>query len=328
MNERERFLRLFRGEQTDRPPLLEEGVRGEVIKLWRTQGLPRNKTHLEVFGLTPHENVGPDLDAAADCAGKVMSLPPQEYRRAFGASSKRFPRGWARTARRLEQRGHIACVRAYRGFFQALGAEDWPTLQQVLRAVIRDPAGVRGRMEMYGDFCARMLELALRDVRPEFIYLSEPISDNQGPLISPAMYEEFAVPALERIVATARAGRCEQILVSTYGNSALLFSAMIRAGVNMLWVSEAAEAAELDYRTLRRKFGPALGLIGGIPLSLLRTAEPGEIGARLEEIVVPLLQTGRYIPLAGGRIREDVSWETYRSYRGRLQSLFSHPGNP
>jgi hypothetical protein len=322
MNERERFRRLFSGEPVDRPPLLEEGVRDEVIELWRAQGLPGDKTHLDVFGLTPHENVGPDLTPDQEYFNRgIMSLTARDYRRAFPASGKRFPDDWPQTVRRLEKRDHIACIWAYRGFFQALGAEDWPTLREVLRAAVKNPAAVRERMEIYGNFCGRMLEMSLRDVRPEFISLSEPISDNRGPLISPAMYEEFAIPALERIITVAKAGHCGRILISTYGNSALLFPMMIKAGVNMLWISEAAEVPELDYLGLRRKFGAALGLIGGIPLRLLRSCAPEEIGAQLEEIVAPLLRTGRYIPLAGGRIREDIPWPIYRCYRERLQNL-------
>jgi uroporphyrinogen decarboxylase len=320
MNERERFRRVFRGEPVDRLPRLEEGVRDEVIELWHAQGLPEGRTHMDVFGLTPHENVCPDLTFDGDCVGGVMSLSPRGYHRAFRASRRRFPDDWRRTARRLAKRDHIACIWAYRGFFQALGVEGWPSFRQVLRAVVRNPADVRARLEMYGDFCARMLEMALEDVQPEFIYLSEPISDNRGPLISPAMYRDFAVPALKRIAAAAVAGRCERILVSTYGNTALLFPLMMEAGVNMLWISEAAEVPEVDYRCLRRALGPELGLIGGVPLSLLRSGDPESISARLEEIVAPLLQAGRYIPLAGGRIREDISWPVYRHYRRWLES--------
>jgi len=318
MNERERFRLLFRGEQVDRPPLLEEGVRDEVISLWHAQGLPEGRTHLDVFCLTPHENIGPDLTYDSDCAGRIMNMTPREYRRAFHASRKRFPDDWRQTARRLANRGHIACIWAYRGFFQALGVEDWPTLRQVLYAVVRNPGGVRDRLEMYGDFCARMLGMALSDVQPEFIYLSEPISDNRGPLISPAAYQEFAIPALKKIIAAARGKSCGQILVSTYGNSARLFPMMLEAGANMLWISEAPEVPELDYRNLRRALGPDVGLIGGIPLSLLRSADPESIGAQVKEIVAPLLRAGRYIPLAGGRIREDIPWHIYRRYRDCL----------
>lgn len=321
MNERERFRRLFRAQQVDRPPLLEEGVREQVIDRWRTQGLSAGKTHLEVFGLTPHENIGPDLTFVPDYSGRIMSLPGREYRRAFQVSLKRFPADWPATVRRLQDRGHIVCIWAYRGFFQALGVEDWPTLAQVLRAAIRNPAAVRNRMEMYGDFCARMLEMTLRDVDPEFIYLSEPISDNRGPLISPAMFEDFVIPAYQRIIAIARAHGCVHILVSTYGNTARLFPSMLRAGITMLWISEAAEVAEVDYRQLRQKFGPDLGLIGGIPLSMLQSASHEKMVRQLREIVVPLMQSGRYIPLAGGRIREHIPWQVYRAYRELLAEL-------
>ena len=89
----------------------------------------------------------------------------------------------------------------------------------------------------------------------------------------------------------------------------------------MLWISEAAEVPELDYRLLRRRFGSTLGLIGGIPLSILRERSTERIENRLEELVPPLLREGRYIPLAAGRVREGVSWAAYRRYREVLARM-------
>jgi len=176
-------------------------------------------------------------------------------------------------------------------------------------------------MENYGDFCARMLEMTLQDVDADFIYLSEPISNNDGPLISPTAFAEFMIPVYERIIAAAKNHGCGNILVSTYGNTTRLFPAMIEAGVTMLWISEAAEVPELDYRGLRREFGPELALIGGIPLSILRTESGEKVRDRLAEIVTPLLQSGRYIPLAGGRVREEIPWPLYRRYRESLAEV-------
>ena len=194
MNERERFRRLFRGEAVDRPPLLDEGIREEVIERWRDQGMPADKTHVEIFGLTPHESVEPDLRFRRRYFGRVLDLSARRYRRAFDASPRRFGEDWRDTVRRLRDRDHIACIWASRGFFQALGVGDWPTLEQVLQEVIDRRRKTRNRLEMYGDFCSRMLDMALQDLDPEFIYISEPISDNDGPLISPAMFEEFMIP--------------------------------------------------------------------------------------------------------------------------------------
>ncbi len=323
MTERERFRRLMRGEAVDRPPLLEEGVRDAVLERWHAEGLPAGTTHLSAFGLTPHENVGPDLTFDARYVGRIFELPSRDYHRAFNVSRRRFGSGWSRTVKRLATRTHIACVWASRGFFQALGVSDWPTLEQVLLGTLERPMRVRELLASYGDFCARMLEMTLRDVEPEFIYLSEPISDNSGPLISPAMFDEFMLPVYRRIVAVAHGHGCDNILVSTYGNTARLFPAMIDAGVTTLWLSETPDAPELDYRALRRRFGPRLGLIGGIPLRTLMDAPIERITERLEEIVPPLLRQGRYIPLVGGRVRERVSWPAYRRYREVLAEILA-----
>ncbi len=315
MTERERFQRIIRGEAVDRPPLLDEGVREEVIENWHREGLPPGQTHLEIFGLTPHERVGPDLTYVPSYFGRILDLSDRDYTSAFDVSARRFPPDWNETAKRLENRDHIVCIWASRGLFQALGVGDWPTLERALVGTIKEAARIRSRLEMYGDFCARMLGMTMRDVDPEFIYLSEPISDNEGPLISPAMFEEFMIPVYQKIITTATDYGCENILVSTYGNTTRLFPAMFQAGITMLWISEAAEAPELDYRNLRRQFGPLLGLIGGIPLSILRAKSTDQMRDRVQEIVAPLLQSGRYIPLAGGRIREEIPWTIYQRYR-------------
>ena len=93
------------------------------------------------------------------------------------------------------------------------------------------------------------------------------------------------------------------------------------AGISMLWISEATEAPELDYRQIRSRFGPDLGLVGGIPLSVLRSESPEVIRNTLEETIPPLLQTGRYVPLAGGRVREEIPWSVYECYREVLAEL-------
>jgi len=321
MTERERFHRLIHGEAVDRPPLLEEGVREEVLATWHEQGLPRDKTHLEVFGLTPHENIGPNLRYQSSYFGRIMDLSTRGYRRAFNVSRRRFPDDWEETVERLEQRDHIVCIWASRGFFQALGVGDWPTFEQALLGTIEKRKQILALMEIYGDFCARMLEMTLQDVDADFIYLSEPISNNDGPLISPAAFQEFMIPVYHKIIAAAKNNGCDNILVSTYGNTTRLFPAMIEAGVTMLWISEAAEVPQLDYRNLRREFGPDLGLIGGIPLSILRSDSRETIREGLDQIVEPLLQSGRYIPLASGRVREEIPWTVYKRYREALAEV-------
>ena len=67
------------------------------------------------------------------------------------------------------------------------------------------------------------------------------------------------------------------------------------------------------------ELGPSIGLIGGIDTDVLRQGK-AEIYRAVEE-VLPLVKQGRYIPLADGRVREDVPFENYAYYRKVLQEL-------
>jgi hypothetical protein len=76
----------------------------------------------------------------------------------------------------------------------------------------------------------------------------------------------------------------------------------------------------MDYRDLRREFGRDLRLIGGIDLDALRGGREA-IRSELEEKVPPLLADGGYVPLADGRVREDVTFSDYSYYRQLLKEI-------
>jgi uroporphyrinogen decarboxylase len=76
----------------------------------------------------------------------------------------------------------------------------------------------------------------------------------------------------------------------------------------------------MDYRELRREFGPELRLIGGIDLDTLRRDREA-IRREVEEKVPQLVTDGGYVPLADGRIRVDVPFENYVYYRQLLQNV-------
>jgi hypothetical protein len=76
----------------------------------------------------------------------------------------------------------------------------------------------------------------------------------------------------------------------------------------------------MDYRRIRDEYGTQIGLIGGLDGDVLRT-NPDAIQREVEQKVVPLLELGRYIPLADGRVRDDVPFENYAFYRRLLEKV-------
>jgi uroporphyrinogen decarboxylase len=136
-------------------------------------------------------------------------------------------------------------------------------------------------------------------------------------LISPRMYEEFVLKSYEPLLAVMRHFGVETIILRTYANARVLIPSILKWGFNCLWACEVNVEA-MDYRDLRREFGRNLRLIGGIDLDALRRGKEA-IRREIEEKVPLLLADGGYVPVADGRIREDVSFENYAHYRRLLE---------
>ena len=69
-----------------------------------------------------------------------------------------------------------------------------------------------------------------------------------------------------------------------------------------------------------QEFGKQLRLIGGIDSDALRQSRE-DIQRAVMRVVPPLLEDGGYIPLADGRVREDVSYPNYLYYRKLLEQV-------
>jgi uroporphyrinogen decarboxylase len=151
------------------------------------------------------------------------------------------------------------------------------------------------------------------------VVFSEPIGGNDRPLLSPATYDELVLGSYEPVLEVCRRHGVEHLILRTYANARVLIPPLLDRGFTCLWACE-TDTREMDYRHLRREFGRDLRLIGGIDLDVLRAGEDA-IRRELEEKVPPLLADGGYIPLADGRVREDVPFSSYVLYRRLLAEI-------
>jgi len=133
------------------------------------------------------------------------------------------------------------------------------------------------------------------------------------------MYEEIVLKSYEPVLDVLRRFDVETIIFQTYANARILIPSILRWGFNCLWACEVNVEA-MDYRSLRKEFGRDLRLIGGIDLDALRQNK-ATIRREIEEKVPPLIADGGYVPLADGRVREDVPFENYVYYRKLLEKI-------
>jgi hypothetical protein len=62
MNSRDRFTKMMKYESVDRPPLFEDGIRDEVLRVWRTQGMSKKDKLNTLFSYDQRDEIEPDLE--------------------------------------------------------------------------------------------------------------------------------------------------------------------------------------------------------------------------------------------------------------------------
>ncbi|MCK4985689.1 MAG: hypothetical protein KAS40_09230, partial [Desulfobacterales bacterium] len=267
------------------------------------------------------ERMQVDLEPSPKLVSKLDKITNLKkfQRRLDPADKKRLPRRWSRRVREWQTRDHVLMLYVHRGFFLTMGVRNWRSFTDVMVLLMDQPEVVHKRMQIQGEFAARLTDRILQEVEIDAVVFSEPIGGSDRPLISPQMYEEFVLKNYEPVLDVLRHRKVATICFQTYANARILIPAILKWGFNCLWACEVNIEA-MDYRSLRREFGRELRLIGGIDLDALRENKEA-IQREIEEKVPPLIEEGGYIPLTDGRVRADVPFENYVYYRQLLEKV-------
>ncbi len=321
MNSRERFTKTLRTNHADRPPLFEDGIRAEVIRKWRAQGLKKNEPLNTLFTFDQREEIEPNLDPLPSLSRFPNSLDGFEKLklRLNPHDLQRLPEDWENHTVVWKKRDYPLILRVHRGYYLTMGVYGWRRFGEANQLLVDDPRLVEAWLQAYAEFTTTLASKILREVEVDAILFSEPIGGNHGPLISPKMYASIILKSYLPILEELKTYGVKTIIYRTYANTRALLPAVVRAGFNCLWACECNPQA-MDYRQIRAEFGKDLGLIGGIDSDALRST-PEDIRHAVMQVVPPLLDEGRYIPLADGRVREDVSFGNYVYYRNMLEGL-------
>ncbi|MEE8386475.1 MAG: uroporphyrinogen decarboxylase family protein [Dehalococcoidia bacterium] len=321
MNSRQRFLETMRRGAPDRVPCFDEGLRDGVLARWHQQGLPRSADLSEMFRYDRRERVPADLQPRGTAGWRPTSRRAlrELAKRLDPEDPQRLGPDWAQRVAAWRTREHVLGLPIHQGFFLSMGVGDWQTFLEAIYQLSDAPALVKDVMALQAEFAARLADRILADVEVDFVSFSEPIGGNDGPLLSPRMYEQIVLASYRPILEVVRARGVETIVLETYGNPRPLLPCVLEAGFNCLWAFE-TNPETMDYLELRREFGPDLRLIGGIDLDVL-LLDKAAIRREIERKVPPLLAQGGYIPLADGRVRENVPFENYCCYRRLLEEV-------
>jgi hypothetical protein len=309
----------MRLDAPDHAPLFREGIRDEVVEEWRQQGLAGEEALDEMFTFDQRQEVALDLEPRQDLIQLANLKDGLERLRDDLDDPARLPEGWQENVHGWRERQHVLMLMVHEGFFLSLGVGDWKTFARAMYLLADRPEFVRQSMLIFGAASARMVEIFLKEVEIDAAVFSEPIGGNHGSLVSPETYASFVLPSYDPILDALRRNGVDTIIFRTYANTRLLVPLVFERGFNCLWAVETDPVA-MDYLSLRQEFGNQLRLIGGIDLDVLHQGKDA-ICHELERVVPPLLAQGGYAPLADGRVRANISFERYVSYRRLLEKM-------
>ena len=272
----ERFLATLGGGEADRIPVFDLEPADSTVELWWDQGLPRRTSVAEYFRLETHESVGLEIRSAPFYRGAADLLESDEaFSRHYDPDDPdRLAADFEDRCARVHREGRVFQVSASGGgLLQMLGVGDWDSLVAACDALVNRPAFVEALMERTTDFHCLCLDRVLSKVEVDYASLYEPIASNAGPLISPEMFERFAMPGYRKVLdLLERHGVPFRIFCTTGGDLGPLLPPLLDAGVNGLWISNIMTEA-MEYPNLRREYGRDVALIGGIDCTALSRGE-------------------------------------------------------
>ena len=184
-----------------------------------------------------------------------------------------------------------------------------------MTALYDDPGLIHELCGFLLSFTMEYWELILSKIRIDCVVILEDVAYRNGPMISRAMFEEFAAPYTARLVDFVRHHGVPSIVVDCDGKVDELVPAWVKAGVTGLFPLEAVN----DVVAMREEY-PRLQLIGGVDKRPVIAGDRAGIDAELARIA-PLVASGGYVPHIDHSVPEDISWDSFAYYRRGLNTI-------
>lgn len=323
VTQKQRFLKTLLGDGSDRFPFYDLEPDEETLSRWHGEGFPKGIPFEEYFNLEAHHSIGlmlrsyPFFQKAPD-----LLQDPSSFDRHYNPDDPaRYAKDFVKQSEILEKEGRVVYVDASGGgLLQMLGVGDWQSFVSACFALVRRAEFVEELVDRTTDFYCDCLERVLSRVPVDYASFYEPIASNTGPVISPAMFERFAIPGYKKVIGLLKKHDIPLLIFCTTGGDLTpLLPSLIDAGINCLWISNIMSTG-MGYDKLRRTYGTDVALIGGIDSTALSRDEAA-IRSAVEKTVPPLLESGRYLPFLDDRPRGNVPFAHYRFFRRILEEI-------
>jgi uroporphyrinogen decarboxylase len=352
VKDRELFNSIMHYGAFDRMPVLHWKGWTETLKRWQAEGLPVGVDQNEFFGTTAiTRRVGVDIGLYPAFEREVLEESDTWHviRRSDGVIAKQWKdascipqfmdftlkgaEGWDEYKERLQPdearvpadldeqiekaRTSAAPVSVRTG--SMIGwIRDWMGVENLAYLCYDDRPLLAEMVMTIADLVCWGLDKVLPKLTPDLGWGWEDICFRTGPLISPDIFQEVAVPGYRKIADKLRTHGCDLYLVDCDGLVDALIPGWLDGGVNVMFPIEIG-AWDADPQSYRKRFGEELRVFGGINKLALEKG-PEAIDAEIARRV-PFMKEGGFVPLPDHLITPGTSIEDYRYYLDRVREL-------
>lgn len=233
---------------------------------------------------------------------------------------KRLSENWFELAKNYREQGYILSCGSI-SFFGSLRK----LLGEVnlLTNYYDDPSLIKDISNFLCDFWIDLWSQVFTQVVPDLALMGEDLAYKNGPLISPAIFQEFMLPCYKKMTSFLKDSGINTIIVDTDGNFWKLIPLFLEGGVTGFYPFEVQ--ADMDIVRVRQEY-PKIQILGGLDKTKIAKGKK-EIDQELEAKLPFMLKHGGYIPYADHLIPPDVSWENFKYYRERIKEIVSKYGS-
>lgn len=158
-------------------------------------------------------------------------------------------------------------------------------------------------------------------IKPEVILLEEDLSGSNGPMLSPATFDEFVGDYYKMLFPFLKSKGVKNIFVDTDGDFNKLIPNFIEAGIDGFLPMDVN--AGMDIVEVRKKY-PKLKFIGAY--NKLEIEKGKEAINKEFERILPVIRQGGYVPGADHQVTPDTSLENYKYYITKLKKVMVQAG--
>ncbi len=241
------------------------------------------------------------------------------YQGNFGA---RYPKNWQELKHKAKSSDNpltlLDPMQGTFGFYSML--RNWIGTEGVSYLIYDDPRLVEECIEFLCEYIQGLMLSALSEIEFDLYYIHEDMCYNAGPLVSPKTFQAMFLPYYKKFIGFLKSHGVKIVLVDTDGNFDKLIPLFLEAGVDGFGPIEIA--AGMDPVRLRKEYGKALCMIGGVDKREISRGKR-EIEEELKRRVAPILDQGGYIPSIDHSIPPSVSLENFCYYIEQKRLLLS-----